>query len=205
MPSEGNNETGHKTDTANGGKDEEQQHADTDMPSEGKGKIKFTNETDGINEMDVGCSTEQTDVNIDLPKDKNEIISYQTEQHTDQVTQPSIPQKSPFSLEAEEMFAKSLPPAPDQSFYTLEVRGRKMYELLSGISDAMETLDKIQASLNNVNKALIQSINPFKEAPGAAHGATGHSLSHFMEAGTSEEDVNTVHEEGDMVQSAPSD
>ncbi|MCJ8750142.1 hypothetical protein PDJAM_G00259150, partial [Pangasius djambal] len=82
------------------------------------------------------------------------------------------------------MFANNRPPAPDQRLYTLEVRGRKMYELLSGINDALDTLDKIQASLSNVNEALIQSINPFKEAPDDdqvspddAHGATGPSPS----------------------------
>ncbi|XP_053084218.1 serine-aspartate repeat-containing protein I-like isoform X1 [Pangasianodon hypophthalmus] len=94
MPSEGNTETGHRKDTADG--DEDKEHVDADMPSEGKDKIKFTNETDGLNEMDMGCSTEKTDnhINIDLPKDKNERGSNnQTEQHTQEVTQPSIPQK----------------------------------------------------------------------------------------------------------------
>ncbi|XP_053093308.1 uncharacterized protein DDB_G0284459-like isoform X2 [Pangasianodon hypophthalmus] len=94
MPSEGNTETGHRKDTADG--DEDKEHVDADMPSEGKDKIKFTNETDGLNEMDMGCSTEKNDnhINIDLPKDKNERGSNnQTEQHTQEVTQPSIPQK----------------------------------------------------------------------------------------------------------------
>ncbi|MCJ8750266.1 hypothetical protein PDJAM_G00260560 [Pangasius djambal] len=58
MPSEGN-EPGHRTDTADG--DEDKEHVDADMPSEGKDMIKFTNETDGLNEMDMGCSTEKTD------------------------------------------------------------------------------------------------------------------------------------------------